>query len=336
MREIFQHIKRCLNAGQDLVLATVIASTGSTPRSSGARMLIGKGGRICGTVGGGSAEYESEQFARTLLAQQTHGQQDFAMTSTDAEQSGMICGGSLSVYFHYIPAGDAYTRTLADKAEAYYAADTALWLFQRFGGPLSLYTKADGFIGEPCPDILLEKLPRMSKTAEAAGSTYHFEQINDPGKVYIFGCGHVGQQLEPVLTRVGFRCIVLDDRPDFADPALFPTAEAVKCIDFAKIDEAVSIGPEDYVCVTTRGHMYDLIVQAQVLPKHPCYVGVVGSRRKAAAVGKALMENHGITPEELALVTTPVGLEIAAETPAEIAVSIAAQMIARRAARRRG
>ena len=336
MREIFQHIKRRLDAGEDLILATVTAATGSTPRSSGARMLVGRDGRICGTVGGGSAEYQSEQYARALLGRQSHGQKDFAMTGTDAEQAGMICGGGLSVYFHYIPAGDAYTRALADAAEAYYAADTALWLFLRLGGRLSLYTRADGFTGDPCPESLLEKLPRMSKTAEAAGSTYHMEQINDPGKVYIFGCGHVGQQLEPVLTRVGFRCTVLDDRPGFADPALFPTAEAVKCIDFARIDDAVSIGPEDYVCVTTRGHLYDLIVQAQVLKKHPCYVGVVGSRRKAAAVGRALVEKYGITPGELALVTTPVGLEIAAETPAEIAVSIAAQMIAHRAARRRG
>ena len=335
MREIFQNIKARLAAGEALVLATVTASTGSTPRSSGARMLVGADGRICGTVGGGSAEYESEQYARTLLAAGQSGGRDFAMTGADAAQAGMICGGSLTVQFHYIPAGDAYTLALADAAEAYFAADAALWLFLRTDGRLSLYTRADGFTGDPCPESLLEKLPRMSRTAEADGAVWHIEQINDPGKVYIFGCGHVGQQLEPVLTRVGFRCTVLDDRPEFADPARFPTAEAVKQIDFSRIEDAVSIGPEDYVCVTTRGHQYDLIVQAQVLKKHPCYVGVVGSRRKAAAVGKALIENHGITPEELALVTTPVGLEIGAETPAEIAVSIAAQMIAHRAARRR-
>ena len=146
-------------------------------------MLIGKNGRICGTVGGGNAEYESEQYARMLLEQSPSGQQEFTMTGVDAEKSGMICGGSLTVYFNYIPAGDAETIKLADRAAHYFAADTALWLFIAFGGSMSLYTKQDGFIGAPCPDTLLEKLPRMSKTAEVDGITYHFEQINDPGKV---------------------------------------------------------------------------------------------------------------------------------------------------------
>ena len=63
----------------------------------------------------------------------------------------------------------------------------------------------------------------------------------------------------------------------------------------------------------------------------PCYVGVIGSRKKAAGVRQTLKTEYGLSDAELDLVTTPIGIEIAAETPAEIAISIAGQMIQVRA-----
>ena len=88
---------------------------------------------------------------------------------------------------------------------------------------------------------------------------------------------------------------------------------------------------EDFVCVMTRGHKDDLQVQAQVLKTKASYIGVIGSRGKAAAVAKRLEEEYQIPPEEIARVHTPIGLSIGAETPEEIAVSIAAELIRHRA-----
>ena len=63
MRQMLKEMKARLLAGEDLVMVTVIASSGATPRGAGARMLVGAGGRICGTIGGGAVEYRSEQIA---------------------------------------------------------------------------------------------------------------------------------------------------------------------------------------------------------------------------------------------------------------------------------
>lgn len=335
MRNMFHTIEKKLNQGEALVLVCVTASSGATPRGAGARMLVGQDGRICGTIGGGAVEYRSQQIALEVLARQESGKHDFSLTRDDVENLGMICGGAVNVFFHYIPAGDPYTLALAQKAEQLFEAGEAIWLLSNIGngGQLSLYTKKDGFIGEAAPQWLVEKLPRQPKHICKDGADYCIEQINSPGRVYIFGCGHVSQQLEPVLTKVGFRCVALDDRPEFARRELFPTAEEVKCIDFEHIAASVSIGPEDYVCVMTRGHAFDTIVQAQVLKCRPCYVGVIGSRAKAAGVRKVLSEEYGLSEEELDQVTTPIGLEISAETPEEIAISIAGQMIQLRAKR---
>ena len=79
MRNMLKTIKEKLTAGEDLVLVTVIASSGATPRGAGARMLIGKEGRICGTIGGGAVEYRSQQIAAKVLEEKTSVGHDFTL-----------------------------------------------------------------------------------------------------------------------------------------------------------------------------------------------------------------------------------------------------------------
>lgn len=333
MRQMFKIMEERLSRGEALVFVSITASTGATPRGIGAHMLVGEEGRIYGTIGGGAVEYRAEQMALQVRKDQTSNRHGFSLTRNDVEDLGMICGGAVDVFFHYIQARDTDTILLAQEAQRIFASGEALWLLSNIGqdGALSLYTKGGGFFGSPCPDWMVSQLTRQPKHVQQDGEDFCVEQINSPGRVYIFGGGHVSQQLEPVLTKVGFRCVVLDDRPEFTTRELFPTAEEVRCIDLRHIAEEVSIGEEDYVCVMTRGHAHDTEVQAQVLRRHPCYVGVIGSKKKAAGVRKALSEIHGLTEEELDRVTTPIGLSIDAETPEEIAISIAAQMIQVRA-----
>lgn len=152
----------------------------------------------------------------------------------------------------------------------------------------------------------------------------------EAGRVFIFGGGHVAQALVPALAAVDFRCAVLEDRADFCLRELFPGAEEVRHIDMARALEEVPITSEDYVVIMTRGHRDDLLLQEQVLRTPARYIGVIGSRRKKAALFAQLRE-RGFTDADLERITTPIGLSIGAETPAEIAVSIAAQLIQVRA-----
>lgn len=334
MRTMLKIMEQRLLAGEDLALVTVTAASGATPRGTGARMLVGDEGRICGTIGGGAVEYRAEQLALQVLRDRCSASRSFSLNRDDVQNLGMICGGEVAVFFHYIPARDAAAVALCREAERLFAEGTALWLLSDLhaGGALSLYTKEGGFFGHPCPPWLADQLTRQPRHIQLDGADFCVEQIGSAGHVYLFGGGHVSQELEPVLTHLGFRCVVLEDRPEFARRELFPTAEDIKLVDFNRVDDYIALGPEDYVCILTRGHSYDTAVQAQVLPHRPCYVGVIGSRKKAAGVRKALKEDYGLSEELLDLVTTPIGLDIGGETPAEIAISIAAQLIQVRAA----
>ena len=335
MKQMLRMMAHRLTAGEALVLVTVTATSGATPRGAGARMLVGKSGRLCGTIGGGAVEYRSEQIALQVLERQVSDRQDFSLTRADVQNLGMICGGDVNVFFHYIPEDDRQTLELARKALELLETGEGFWLLSdiTMGGTLSLYTKKDGVFGPAVPGWVLSALPRQPKVLRQGEECWCAEQVGGSGRVYIFGCGHVSQELEPVLTHVGFRCVVMDDREEFARRELFPTAEDVKLIDFNRISDYVAIGQEDYICVMTRGHAFDTVIQAQVLKRKPAYVGVIGSRKKAAGIRKILKEEYGLSEEELNTVTTPIGMDIDAETPAEIAISIAGQLIQVRARR---
>ena len=152
-------------------------------------------------------------------------------------------------------------------------------------------------------------------------------------RALLFGAGHISQALCPLLTTIGFRPVVFDDRPELANTRLFPTAEQVICGDFTRISDYLTITDEDFVVIMTSGHVRDFQVEEQTLRGDFAYVGVIGSRRKTASVNQRLLE-AGIPQSSIDLVHTPIGTPILAVTPEEIAVSIAGEMIQVRAQRR--
>ena len=332
---MFRLISEKLSEGEDLVLVTVVASSGATPRGAGARMLVGREGRLSGTIGGGAVEFRSQQMAAKVLEDKKSFEHGFNLTKDDVQKLGMICGGAVSVFFGYLPAGDEKTLEIARRAEACFAAGQDLWLISDLAdsGRIGLYTREDGYIGIDAPDWLRDELGRHPARIRRDGRDLYAEKINSSGRVYVFGCGHVAQELVPVLAHVGFRCVALDDRPEFARKELFPDAEEVILCDFEHLSKSISVTEEDYVCVMTRGHAFDAVVQAQMLMTDACYIGVIGSARKKAGVYQRLKEEYGFADEVFARITSPIGLPIRAETPAEIAVSIAAQLIEFRAKR---
>ena len=330
MKKMFEYLKK----GKELVLVTVVASSGAAPRGAGARMIVTEEGRVWGTIGGGAVEYRSEQMALQVLKEKNSFGHDFSLTKDDVQNLGMICGGAVQVFFQYIPSNDQKNIRLAEKALELFDEGVDLWLLSDIGkgGALGLYSEGSGFVSVEEPEQLRSYLGCHPKLVRENGREVYAEQISSSGKVYIFGCGHVAQELVPVLSHVGFRCVAMDDRPEFANEELFPKAEKVMLIDFERIPDFVTIRENDYVCVMTRGHAYDTSVQAQILNTPACYIGVIGSAAKKAGVFKKLYE-MGFSQEDTDRITSPIGLSIKAETPAEIAISIAGQMICHRAMR---
>ncbi|MFB0919689.1 MAG: XdhC family protein [Oscillospiraceae bacterium] len=336
MKQFFETAKQQMAEGNDVVLVTVIASSGSTPRGSGARMVVTEAGRIYGTIGGGAVEYKSTLMAVEAIKNKASLLHEFCLTRNEVEDLGMICGGNVTVYFHYVPHNDEEFRALADHVIGLIDRRETSWLIMGISegnrGEVGIFGLKSGLFGIKTLDFNYRELTHKAQHMLINGKPYYVEELVHSGKVFVFGCGHVAQELVPVLAHVGFRCIAVDDRPEFASESLFPDAEQVMLIDFKNIGKTITITENDAVCVMTRGHAYDTDVELQVVSSPAYYIGVIGSRSKIAAVAKILRE-HGISEEQIASIHSPIGLEIMAETPAEIAISIASEMILERAKR---
>lgn len=318
---------------QDFVFVTVIASSGSSPRGAGSRMLVLPDGTSHGTVGGGNVEYHAIQQAKEVLVSKKSFSKGYHLHASETADLGMICGGDVVIYFQYISwENEEFYRLCCQLLEAWDKNESS-WLIMDITDETAwaagYYSPENGLIGLSLTDIE-PLLQTQAVQATINGRHYYSEPLVRQGIVYVFGGGHVAQELVPLLSHLDFRCVVYDDREAFSNPSLFP--EAARCIigDFSDISQYVTIQPQDYVCIMTRGHQSDYILQQQMLQTDAHYIGVMGSRKKSAAIRQKLLDD-GFTGTQIDRITTPIGLSILAETPAEIAVSIAAQLLMIRA-----
>lgn len=334
MQKLLMEMEKRLVGQENMVLVTVVATSGATPRGAGARMLVGKQGRISGTVGGGSVEQRSIELAMETLEKRTSATKRFMLQKNQVEDLGMICGGNVTIFFRFIDSNDGRMLNICRMALEQFSEKETTWLITELtdslDGAIGLYSEKLGVTGD-IPREAAESLSGQICTFEFKDRQFYAEQILFSGFVYIFGGGHVSQELVPVLFHLDFRCIVFEDRPEFASRELFPNAIDVRLVDLTDVKEMERITADDYIIVLTRGHSFDQAVEEQALRTPARYIGVIGSRHKKAIVEKNIMEN-GFTREDLDRVTAPIGLmSIKAETPAEIAISIAGQLIAFRA-----
>ncbi len=334
MAKLFDALEEQVVNGQNTILLSVYKSTGSAPRGAGAHMLVTEAGRVFGTVGGGAVEYEAELLAHRMLKEKKSVCEHYRLAPNDVQDLGMVCGGDVDICFTYIDAGEPLWKKMTDGCRRMKAAGESVWLLIGLDGvhegEVGVYGRKTGLIGWNIPEAVIEKMNTTYGIVESDGTTYYYERLENSGKVYIFGGGHVAQALVPILSSVDFSCVVLENREEFCKPELFPDASEVRLIENWHLEDYVTINEEDFVCVMTRGHKDDTIIQEQILRTPAAYIGVIGSRRKKASVFRVLKE-AGFTDRNLERITTPIGLDIQAETPAEIAISITAQLIEVRA-----
>lgn len=147
-----------------------------------------------------------------------------------------------------------------------------------------------------------------------------------PARLIVVGGGHVGLALATFGEQLGFAVTVIDDREDFANRERFPMAEHVL---FGEIDEqldSITLDQTAHVVLVSRGHRQDEIALRHAVAQQPGYLGMIGSQRRTATVLQHLTD-EGFDPAALAAVSTPIGLDIGAETPEEIALSILAEIV---------
>jgi len=172
-------------------------------------------------------------------------------------------------------------------------------------------------------------------TAEATGANglvcggtvrAFIEPLEPTPTLCLFGAGHVSAALAGFARPLGFRVEVADDRADQASRDRFPLADRILVESFGAAASQMSLGPNAYAVVATRGVASDAEALRALVGKGVRFLGLLGSRKKAAQLFESLRA-EGLPADELDRVRTPLGLAIGASTTEEIAVSILAEMI---------
>ena len=329
MLNFIKTLLESLDGGTDVALVSIVAESGSTPRGVGAKMMVRTSGGSVGTIGGGAVEFEAEKLAKKALAEKTTFTHEFSLTKNGISSIGMICGGNVTVLVQYLCAQNENTKAAFRQALGCIKQNTPCALVTALDEPGGdLYLVQPGQKGQS-PIGFEEADLSKARLVETGGHRYLVEPLSEGGRALIFGMGHVGAQLVPVLYRLGFYLVAMDDREEFLQPERIPLAHERRTIDFTDVMDGLSVTGNDYIVILTRGHQYDFEVLRQALRTDARYIGMIGSKSKVGATNNRLRE-EGFTDAEIARAHSPIGIPLGGGTPEEIAISIAAEMIRER------
>lgn len=346
MREIVGHVLAMFEARQEFALVRLVGETGSTPRAAGAHMLVRADGSIVDTIGGGLLEITMMREAAGVIRRRRSRLTTMALTGRSMEGPCMVCGGHAQVLISYIDPDDDRLPAVCRAAAEVIRENRRAWLLTAFAAQpgdskveYALLQENGEAIGRlPCrAEDLRNIIGRVHVHGTAPlpdGRALHVEPLEPSSVAVICGAGHVAHALAPAASAAGFDVVVLDDRPEFANPERFATASTIVVLEsFERALEGFEIGAQTFVIAVTRGHAHDFTVITQALATQAGYIGLMGSATKRTHVLRTLAE-QGFSQDDIARIHTPIGLPIGAETPAELAVSIVAELIQVRAATR--
>jgi xanthine dehydrogenase accessory factor len=337
--DVLQAIVDLADQGSDFAVAVVLHAAGSTPCKAGARAILSAGRVIAGTIGGGLVEAEAQRHGAAAIRLGRPVVFDFDLAGVVAGDDRPVCGGTMRVLVD--PAAARHRAAFAEAAAQRRRRERGVLLTVVRGADLwevsvrcqraeAIATDFE-FPGAEAVRRTLEREQPASFVSEPSAVSERVEVLVEPlvpkPILVIAGGGHVGQAVAVQASLVGFDIVVLDDRPEFTAPALFPAGVSTMCGLIAESLARLPIGADTFVVIVTRGHAHDAEALAACLRQPAAYIGMIGSRRKVAQMRQEFVATGQATAAEFDRVRAPIGLEIGAATVPEIATSIVAQLI---------
>lgn len=159
------------------------------------------------------------------------------------------------------------------------------------------------------------------------GLYWQAEPLFQAKHVWLLGASDVACELAKLAKHVGFQVTVCDYDPVYINAERFPDAHLV-FFGGGNFDDLqkYAAAPADYVCVLTRGHMYDPQSCAWAAKCGAHYIGMMGCKGKNETVHD-LVIGLGASEEDWNRIKRPIGLKFGAKTPAELAIAIVAELI---------
>ena len=316
------------------VLATVVATAGSTYRKPGARMLIMADGSYLGLLSGGCLEADLKLHAQEVLDGGVTRAVEYDMRGPDDALFGIGagCEGAMRVLLEPANATDPAAAALAAAARITAAGESTCLVCVHESGDLALgtYSTERGASSMPYALTAAADAARADQSSREVVIGRGPERLRafvqflaPPPHLLLCGAGPDAQPVAAAARALGWRVSVVDHRPAYVQPHRFPGAR-VALADPGALRDTVDLGRCHAVVVMSHHLPSDIAyLRALGAAEGPGYVGVLGPSARRLRI----MDELGPAAEALSSrLRGPVGLDIGASTPEAIALSILSQI----------
>jgi xanthine dehydrogenase accessory factor len=303
-----------------VALATLVGATGGgSSKKIGAKMIVGRSGRIIGGVTiGGCVDAQVIEAADALVVDGGQRLLSISLDDDEAWEIGLTCGGTLDVLLtRVVPSLETDPTVIAHRE--------ALELLEA-GEAAVIVTPLD-------PSVAPRTVPASDMDDIDPASPVFLDRVAPPLTLVIVGAGQIAMSLTRMARELDMHTIVVDGRERYATAERFPDAHEIRVGMPSEIVAGIAPTKNVAVVLVAHDYKYELPVLRHVLRAPVGYVGLLGSRKRGAAV-RDLLSSEGFTADELARVHTPIGIDLGGKQPEEVALSILAEIVAVRSGKR--
>jgi xanthine dehydrogenase accessory factor len=329
VNELLADIDRWQSRGEQVAIATVVATRRSSPRPVGSKLAVSESGELAGSVSGGCVESDVVLAAQDVLAGGESRLVTYGITDEMAFTVGLPCGGEIDVF--------------VEPLQALGADEIGTVVFTVVAGDdlgAKLLVRQDGTTAGDGPADLATLAPGAFRAGRSHlidydGTSVFADVFVPPVRLLVYGAVDTAEALCRAAKLLGWRTIVADARARFATAERMPSADELLV---AWPEEALDRVQPDVgtaIVVLTHDDKFDLPMLSGALATDAFYVGALGSRRNQQRRNDLLRES-GVPDTSIERIAGPCGLDLGAESPAETALSMLAEIVAVRMGRAGG
>lgn len=349
-REIIDALVRAADAGESVVLATVVRITGSSYGGVGSRMLIRVDGTTVGLVSGGCLESDIAEHARRV---HSTGVAEVVRYDTLEDDDapwglGLGCNGLIDILLEPLNAGRS--RSVADllqralEANGPSAIATVIHVIESDSNSpavgahalamdASILTSGDwgsGFILADASEGIADAIQagRRGLVRDYDGVEIAFEVVNPSIHLLVCGSGPDAGPIARFGIELGWEVTVVDHRAGSGERASrFPGAKLIECLDALTLAQWVSLSSRTAAVVVSHNFERDRNYLNSLLRSDAVYIGMLGPRARTERMFSDLeAEPVPLHPDER--VFSPVGMDVGGDGPDAIALAIVSEISA--------
>jgi xanthine dehydrogenase accessory factor len=229
--------------GEEVALATVVATRRSAPRPLGSKLAVTRSGRLYGSVSGGCVEADVAERCQAVLDGELPKVVSYGIADDEAWTVGLPCGGEIDVFLEPfagtppIERGTSYVVVEGEEAGKRWTAD--------------------------------------AREQTGLHANVFAESVGPPPRIVAVGAGDIAEAICALVKPLRWRSVVVDPRPGLATRERVPSADEIV---IAWPDE-VEIDPDTALVSLVHEERLDIPALRAAVEGGAFYVGALGSRR---------------------------------------------------------